>query len=877
MIEQPLRKHILDITLERPCLMSDHWFRSNYNYLLGQEDEKISLPNEILETDVSSSEGSFDGYNQHFTTYGKSSKERPQKRVPLCRKQIVLNESGEESCESEAFETLESANFFQYNTKNESDEYNPLFYEILSSIKAKDESHKERSKRKRKQTNFFTPDKEGIPRYDRGALAFQESILKNKPRESVGITYLKSNEKIPGRKRKQTNFFTPGTEELVKEHFKNLLQRKVFPTCSQDRTGIEDCLMPKKRQESGQNTKKKCRKRHKITDQMHVSIIRKSNKKGELTGEVKEQRKLTSKDSTIRQRRENILQTLQEKKDETPPRILFHKPAQIRTGEDIKFDKEYAWMEIDDTASLVYRASYAKLQIVSAKDALSFFHQLFRETYAKIDEAMLELCRHDFKCKRSGIFSLRNRVVGLWCGYVRILMEIAAQASSHETQSSSSIFSKCNSSQISELQDALFDFALIILSLARRCSLAGNHAFISLSYSRVSLFRKKLFANNGVTMSRSHKNTIDTHNADPSFDRSVIDTLVRFDILDRSVVTSLFDRVNNRILRGQFLFKDESSDNILHQEKNKILLLCENGSEITHDQTHITNNDVTALLSCFPALKHDRILPFETWSKDEDLKEERNGKFCFDVEIIERIETIPTPTSGSASFSDHFRHQDAIKKEKAAINIENLDNNCSNVEFYCKWCKISKAFTSELDLSSHMPHCSTRQKATRAAQSFVKFGNAKLSNNRRITSFNPEIVWSNDDLLDVLDYSVDFFEATRVTNGLEATNCDEISAPHFDGQVGLRCRHCIGKTETAGCSIFPRSIDEISKSFWLLSLLHLDQCQNQPKKCRKRHQSFRQRFCLSSPVTAEYWKRNALQANVAESNKGRGLICRGNY
>jgi hypothetical protein len=145
---------------------------------------------------------------------------------------------------------------------------------------------------------------------------------------------------------------------------------------------------------------------------------------------------------------------------------------------DFRDDSRFSWSSIrerrsnvyqtiltealDDISDLAYRAASARLRIVDSKTAVRFLQKFLGDYYNKARKAVNEVIKEGTQEKMQDLISLRKTIVGLWCGYARLVLDIADLV-------------RAQSDQLADLKSGLIDFSLMLLSQACCCPLAGNH------------------------------------------------------------------------------------------------------------------------------------------------------------------------------------------------------------------------------------------------------------------------------------------------------------------------------------------------------------------------------------------------------------------
>jgi len=587
----------------------------------------------------------------------------------------------------------------------------------------------------------------------------------------------------------------------------------------------------------------------------------------------------------------------------------------VATKED-EDETDIKWLEnLDCLADIAYKTASGKLQTVGMEAAIAFYHRCFKEYYSKVNEKMLDLIRSRCMRLKSAFTALRNKIIGFWCGFARLLLDIASMIISRRLRSflsTRSVFIDMSDAQALELQVVLFDFSLMILSQASRCSLVGNHAFLGISYSKIIQFGAEWLPTESFSDKTFHRYyqaaiNVCTGNSqeginnlmmEPYFDQQVIDTLDDFCIIDITATKSLFEIAGNCLLRDKVLFNDRGSKMLLEKEIKLLVFLQDESKGIPKSRAS-RNSDFSKILSYFPIFKSDSdkdllLRKINHASDDQHSFENRksnkpNGFYCFDIEEIRQDKTsISIPKAKPVVYLDYRSTRHQLMAQKKILHLEDSSEKssgdkviCNDVQFYCKWCPLLQVFPSKDLLDDHKSNC-THKKLTSSKNNYKSFGNKKYPPDWRITSFDPNggpLLSRDEDLIDVLGYSVEIFEATEVN---KENPQYKISSPYFHGQMGIQCQYCscdnikkdYNNDKSRCTAVFPQSLENIPQSMWYLSLIHLDTCPNQPQFVRKWHKTFRQRFGFKNcAAITEYWNKKAKDVGVVPStDKDRGLI-----
>ena len=211
-------------------------------------------------------------------------------------------------------------------------------------------------------------------------------------------------------------------------------------------------------------------------------------------------------------------------------------------------------------------------------------------------------------------------------------------------------------------------------------------------------------------------------------------------------------------------------------------------------------------------------------------------------------------------------------------NEYGLADMVTDVEQICTNCLVC-AFSSLPDFKAHNRECFKRIKTQKSA---IAFGKSLISRKWNLSSFDPENGRGRqmDDVLNVLDYSVEMFEVkpghwTYPIEDLEQEHFP-MFAPSFSGQIGLRCQYCVDKDGWSrdGSFIFPYARKNLPQAMWHLCIGHLDDCPNQPVDVKTHHQEYRERVAHDSGVLTEYWNNAAEELGLQPRRGNVGLVWR---
>lgn len=256
-------------------------------------------------------------------------------------------------------------------------------------------------------------------------------------------------------------------------------------------------------------------------------------------------------------------------------------------------------------------------------------------------------------------------------------------------------------------------------------------------------------------------------------------------------------------------------------------------------------------------------------SSGEENGDQLAGERFFDVEMADGT------TCGARD-----RRARAFNLDSALPPMPNFKNHakggvCENVLYLCPFCD-HPGFASKAERECHSSKCDPFPTGSTSSRvvvpPVVAFGGSRLVGDWTVSSLDPENgpLPSPDELLDVLDYSVEIFEVGDSEVPLNHAASYSLKSPHVPGQLGLRCQYC-DQADPLCPVVFPESVRKLPQAMWYLSLTHLDECPCQPRHVRHWHDNYRRNVRFDSFVDVEYWANVAAELKIA-SMEGGGLI-----
>jgi hypothetical protein len=556
-----------------------------------------------------------------------------------------------------------------------------------------------------------------------------------------------------------------------------------------------------------------------------------------------------------------------------------------------------------DKSEVVYQAAMAKLRMIDSKSAVQFCQLCLIDCYRKAEQARQDLITDQSDERKQEVADLRRSIVGIWCAFARVLLNLA-DVVGKKPRVDNQAFDHLRKGQLHRLHKALLDFSLMLLSQAASCPLAGNHAWISLSYSRIAqvAFRHPtLYTNDDEENTHRSLEAASTlcrqalgnsTDAEPYFDQKVIELLAQVGIVDKSTTVSLWHRMGN-VLSGDIpMFVDEGSMSLLRKEVDLLDSLQKAGDACVVPK-YITGGLSVRALSQLPVPADDasiyvRLLQLGSMeATNGGLDASANSSRCVDVELINGVVCNAAQERLWQVDPLEIKHVvDGLSQllpYRNATSRNAAHDECHDVAYYCPACGPQSPYISAESLEEHLDKCdSTAQLENMisfpAEGPSIKFGASELIGDWTKNSFDPENgpFLSNDELLDVLSYSVEMFETddNDLFNFSNDKKLYSLTSPCLVGQVGLRCRYCHaadGYFSAPGSFAFPESVDTLSQAMWYLSLTHLDGCSNQPRRVRAWHKEYRKRVSLTSFLPADYWANVATEVDLVSTQAG-GLV-----
>lgn len=609
------------------------------------------------------------------------------------------------------------------------------------------------------------------------------------------------------------------------------------------------------------------------------------------------------------------------------------KLPQVRERSATVVPKQLSAM-LDEKSGIAYSTAFAILRKRDSKTALDFCQRCLQEYYGQAKRIIKDFAAEESFAKHRKLLDLRKTIVGLWCVSARLFLNIAdmVPVGRRTGVKRKHLFDRLDKMQLPKLRNSLVDAALMILGKAACCPVAGSHAWIALSYSKIvqTAFGKEYFR--GIDVDDGDKiiskqRSLEAaeavcrrslgffDDAQPYFDQDIVDRLVAIGIVGESTSTQLLQQRAGFVLLGSLpTFVDEASESFLTVELDLLSAMKTSDSPSAKPEFTVkrTLSSILSQLPLAPDEVRTQILTSTPIEREVSSSNDQAGviasaeSFAVMEETDEMTTTYDVVTFNSlycfgVEMMDQNYARDKRKgemwevkqceNEHAIVQSFHVQENCTSaiidgcedVTFYCPACCSPEfSFSTKSALQKHLTECDSKVQSVASAelpaQKKLRFGDSKLIGNWSIHSFDPENgpLLSPDELLDVLDYSVELFEITEKDledGGIRRTS-HSLSEPYILGQCGLRCRYCTDRWNLygeEGSVVFPKSIDKLPQAFWHLSLSHLDKCEKQPREVRNWHQEYRKHVRLNSFLAADYWKNVASEMNVV-SLKAGGLI-----
>jgi hypothetical protein len=259
-------------------------------------------------------------------------------------------------------------------------------------------------------------------------------------------------------------------------------------------------------------------------------------------------------------------------------------------------------------------------------------------------------------------------------------------------------------------------------------------------------------------------------------------------------------------------------------------------------------------------------------------REEGPGSNVYDVECFDDITNSWKKSENSYPFPS-FLHVGNLEVDDNSMALDRRSVLVGDVEQICTGCCI-RSFASHRELHAHTRDC---LKPLHRKGRNIAFGRSLLPRTWHLNSFDAEDGRDRtlSVLIDVLDYSVELFEVKE--NDPFCRDIDEVQLetkfqmhrPSFFGQVGLRCRYLDRKgLAREGSFLFPDSRCNLSQAMWLLCMLHIDCCPNQPRAIKSRHQEYRERLALDRGMVSDYWDEAAVDFGLVAKRGRSGVVWR---
>ena len=546
-----------------------------------------------------------------------------------------------------------------------------------------------------------------------------------------------------------------------------------------------------------------------------------------------------------------------------------------------------------DATEIVYEIALSKLRKIDLKSSVKFCQLYLVDCYAKAKElsSYIEFVEED-KGKSKALVAVRETIAGVWCAFARMLLTLADEilTGTDGERGRRTLLGHLDKDQLKQLGVSLLDFSLMLLSKAATCSLVGNHAWIALSYSRIAQFASRLAnydcCNQLQNRHRSLKvalslcrqvlgeqiSGIDA-DAEPCSDQAVLDRLDKFEIFDISATVSLWQQMSSPIA-GDILFRDDEATPLLVTREIDQLVFRQKGDDhVTQEAPHWMRADRALSRLLVPV---GRTCISRSRIRETSVHAVSNEATYFDVEYLSE------DTHLKISQIIPLERRRTMKRTSVPMHgTTKVRDGCHNIVYFCPTCSTSAAFASEESLVVHCRACKPRlAQATVVCcaeqNPAMRFGTCDLVGDWSKRSFDPQNgpFLSHDDLLDVLSYSVEIFEASEedILDSSSDGKSYTLSAPYYVGQVGLRCQHCRnalgGYCDAPGSFVFPKNVENLAHVMWFLSLTHLDNCVNQPRCVHAWHQEYRRQVSFTSFLPADYWENVAKDFNLVSDTCG---------
>ena len=218
------------------------------------------------------------------------------------------------------------------------------------------------------------------------------------------------------------------------------------------------------------------------------------------------------------------------------------------------------------------------------------------------------------------------------------------------------------------------------------------------------------------------------------------------------------------------------------------------------------------------------------------------------------------------------------------------------VEWVCSGC--TEHFPNKDALLSHKNRCPNNCKTSGGKEGEDFVDQAMHAADENFTAYpvaRAPAIFSEDDAMDVLDYLVEIFSASKDdiknmggkvcrpvkldTEGEDPTSSGNhagmlANRPIFEGQVGLRCIHCRDEEGTSG-AVFPSTVGDLPRAMWRLRVAHFERCAFLPNDCRARYEVMRNTVAPESTRSKSYWNEIADGLRLQDVSKGIMLPCSG--